>query len=220
MSRTTRTALWLALVLGFITLQYAAGGHGGSGGKSGPQYLYEWSFAAAGLIQVLVTLLFVFAIAGFKLDLFALVRPLSWTRAAWLILIGLVSIYAFSGVYSAIVHPGNEQGLTPSHWEPAHAAAYIVNGIIICTVIPFSEELTFRGLGFSLLQQFGRWPAILAIGILFGLAHGLVISLPILALFGCFLAWLRSETRSVYPCIVLHGLFNFVALVAAVTLRH
>ena len=31
-------------------------------------------------------------------------------------------------VYGALTHPGNEQGLTPSHWEPQHAAAYIANG--------------------------------------------------------------------------------------------
>jgi membrane protease YdiL (CAAX protease family) len=40
----------------------------------------------------------------------------------------------------------------------------------------------------------------------------------VLALFGGVLAWIRSRTDSVYPGMVLHGLFNLVALVAAVTL--
>ena len=57
--------------------------------------------------------------------------------------------------------------------------------IVICTFIPFVEELTFRGLGYSLLERFGRWPAILAVGVLFGLAHGLVLSLPVIVVFGC-----------------------------------
>jgi len=118
-----------------------------------------------------------------------------------------------------LVFPGyfGEQGLTPSHWEPAHAAAYVVNGIVICTWVPFVEELTYRGLGYTLLEPFGRWTAIVAVGLLFGLAHGLVLSLPVIAAFGCVLAWLRSETDSVFPGMVLHGLFNLVALVAAVT---
>jgi uncharacterized protein len=116
------------------------------------------------------------------------------------------------------VRVGNEQGLTPDHWEPRHALVYVVNGIVICTWVPFVEELTYRGLGYSLLERLGRWPAIIAVGVLFGLAHGLVESLPIIATFGCVLAWIRSRTASVLPGMLLHAAFNVVALVAAVTL--
>ena len=130
-----------------------------------------------------------------------------------------VAIYAFELVYSALTDPGNEQGLTPTEWEPDHAAAYVANAIVICTWIPFVEELTFRGLGFSLLQRFGRWPAILAVGVLFGLAHGLIVGFPIIAVFGCALAWIRARTDSVVPGMFLHGLFNLIALVAAVTIH-
>ena len=110
------------------------------------------------------------------------------------------------------------KGLTPSHWEPHHAAAYVVNAIVICTWVPFVEELTYRGLGYSLLERFGRWPAIISVGLLFGLAHGLVESLPVLAFFGAVLAWIRSRTGSVYPGMILHSLFNLLALIVAVTL--
>jgi membrane protease YdiL (CAAX protease family) len=133
--------------------------------------------------------------------------------------IAIVAVYAFEILYSGLTHPGNEQGLTPTRWEPNHAAAYIVNGVVICTVIPFVEELTYRGLGYSLLERFGRWPAILTVGLLFGLAHGLIVSLPVIAAFGAVLAWIRSVTRSVYPGMVLHAAFNLVALVAAVTIN-
>jgi len=67
------------------------------------------------------------------------------------------------------------------------------------------------------LERFGRWPAIFLVGLVFGLAHGLVVSLPIIVAFGCVLAWVRSETRSVFPGMVLHAAFNLVALIAAVT---
>src|SRR5439155_10723249 len=131
----------------------------------------------------------------------------------------IVLVYIFEIAYSSLTHPGNEQGLTPAHWEPAHAAVYLVNGLVICTVIPFVEELTYRGLGYSLLERYGRWPAIAAVGVLFGLAHGLVVSLPVIAAFGMVLAWIRSVTRSVLPGMLLHSLFNLVALVAAVTIN-
>jgi uncharacterized protein len=87
---------------------------------------------------------------------------------------------------------------------------------VICLWVPLVEELTYRGLGYSLLERLGRWPAILLVGLLFGLSHGLLTSLPVLVVFGCTLAWIRSRTRSVYPGMVVHALFNLVALVVAV----
>ena len=38
-----------------------------------------------------------------------------------------------------------------------------------------------------------------------------------LAAFGMLLTWLRSETDSVIPGMIVHSLFNSIALVAAVT---
>lgn len=188
-------------------------------GKPDPQTLYEWSTAIGGLVQDAIVLAVVLAIAGLDSALLAFRRPLSIRRALGLIVAAVVAIYAFEIVYGAIVHPGNEQGLTPSRWEPAHTAAYVANGVVICTFIPFVEELTFRGLGYSLLERFGRWPAILGVGVVFGLAHGLILSLPVLLAFGCILAWIRSRTQSVFPGMVLHGTFNLIALVVAVTVH-
>jgi membrane protease YdiL (CAAX protease family) len=187
-----------------------------SGGAPDPQVLYEWSTAIGGVIQDAVVLGVVLLIARPNWSWLALRRPRSFARAGGYLLVAIVGIYVFEGVYSALTHPGNEQGLTPSHWEPHHALAYVVNGIVICTWVPFVEELTFRGLGYSLLEPLGRWPAIAIVGVLFGLSHGLVVSLPILIAFGAALAWIRSRTGSVVPGMVLHGTFNLVALVAAV----
>jgi membrane protease YdiL (CAAX protease family) len=55
------------------------------------------------------------------------------------------------------------------------------------------------------------------VGIAFGLAHGLVEALPFLAAFGAGLAYLRSKVDSVIPGMIVHGLFNAVALVVAVS---
>ncbi len=186
-------------------------------GKPDPQVLYQWSTAVGGLIQDGILLFLVLAIAGFNGRLLALRKPESIRKAAVLVVTWFILVLVFEFAYEQIVHVGNEQGLTPSHWESQHAAAYVVNAIVICTFVPFVEELTYRGLGYSLLERFGRWPAIVAVGLLFGLAHGLIESLPVLALFGGVLAWIRSRTQSVYPGMVLHSLFNLLALVAAVT---
>jgi membrane protease YdiL (CAAX protease family) len=212
---TKRLAQWLVLVGVLAVLAY---GSRISAGKPDPQILYRWSTAVGGFVQDAIVLAVVLAIARKSRPLLGLRRPTSLRRAALFIGCAIVAIYVFEVVYSVIVDPGNEQGLTPSHWEPAHAAAYITNSIVICTWVPLVEELTFRGLGYSLLERFGRWPAVLAVGVAFGLAHGLVLSLPVIVVFGCVLAWVRSETDSVYPGMALHALFNAIALVGAVTI--
>jgi membrane protease YdiL (CAAX protease family) len=216
MERPARLAGWLALVSLLILVAYASRA---TEGKPDPQVLYHWSTAVGGVIQDGIILLLVLALAGFDRQLLGLRRPRSIPQALRLLGAAIVLVYVFEITYSALTHPGNEQGLTPSHWEPAHATAYIVNGIVICTVIPFVEELTYRGLGYSLLEPLGRWPAIVLVGVLFGLAHGLVVSLPVIAAFGMVLAWIRSVTRSVVPGMLLHSLFNLIALVAAVTIN-
>ena len=188
-------------------------------GKPDPQILYEWTTAIGTVIQDGIVLGFVLLIAKPRYDLLALRRPRSIRSAIKYLAIGLVAIYVFEEVYAAITHPGNEQGLTPSHWEPAHAPAYIVNAIVICTFVPFVEETTYRGLGFSLVERFGRWPAILIVGVMFGLAHGLIISLPVIVAFGCVLAWIRDRTDSAIPGMFLHGMFNLIALIVAVTVH-
>jgi membrane protease YdiL (CAAX protease family) len=216
MDGPARLAGWLTLVGLMIAIAYAGRA---TEGKPDREILYHWSTAIGGVVQDGIILLLVLGLATRNRDLLALRRPRSIGMAALWVAVGIVAIYVFEVSYSALTHPGNEQGLTPAHWEPARAVPYIVNGIVICTVIPFVEELTYRGLGYSLLERFGRWPAIIAIGLLFGLAHGLVVSLPVIAAFGSVLAWIRSETRSVYPGMLLHAAFNLVALVAAVTIN-
>jgi CAAX protease family protein len=210
-----RLAQWLVLVFVLAVVAYASRI---AGGKPDPQILYRWSTAVGGFVQDAVVLAVVLAIARGSWPLLGLRRPASVRRAAILISCAIVAIYLFEIVYTAVVDPGNEQGLTPSHWEPAHAAAYVTNSIVICTWVPLVEELTYRGLGYSLLERFGRWPAVLGVGVAFGLAHGLVLSLPVIVAFGCALAWIRSETDSVYPGMALHALFNAIALIAAVTI--
>jgi membrane protease YdiL (CAAX protease family) len=212
---TKRLAQWLVLV-GLLALL----GYGSriDAGKPDPQVLYRWSTVVGGLVQDAIVLAIVLAIARRAWPLLALRLPKSFWMAVLYVAAAVAVVILFEAQWAALVDPGNEQGLTPDRWEPAHAAAYIGNAIVICTWVPFVEELTYRGLGYSLLERFGHGRAILAVGILFGLAHGLVLSLPVIVVFGCALAWVRSKTNSVLPGMVAHALFNAVALIAAVTI--
>ena len=212
----TPLVLWTGFVLAFAGLSYAGRA---TGGKPDPDVLYKWATFAAYLIQYAVIALIVWGIAGLgrRTELFALRRPLSWRRAAKIAVGIWIGMAILAGVLGPFLHPGKEQGLTPTRWEPAHASSYVANGILIAVLVPAIEEVTFRGVGFSLLRRYGEWTAILLTGLLFGLAHGLVNALPLLVAFGIGLAFLRSRVDSVYPGMLVHGLFNAASLVYAVT---
>lgn len=211
-----RLAAWLTLIGVFAALQYS---FRATGGEPDRDVVYQWKLAAAALIQNAIVMIVLLAIAhgASARELFALRRPRSWLGALGYAALLLVVVYALSAALSPFLHPGEEQGLTPTGWDPDRAAPFAVNFAVIAGLVPVIEELTFRGLGYSLLRPFGRVVAVAGIGIAFGLVHGLVEALPILAVFGAGLALIRERTSSVIPCIVVHAAFNSIALAVSVT---
>ena len=113
----------------------------------------------------------------------------------------LVVIYVFSLAYTGVLSllgdfdATEEQGLVPDEWDSSRAAPFIAFFLAVTLLAPFVEELTYRGLGFS-LSPYGVVLAIVATGVLFGLAHGLLIGLPVLTFFGIVVAWLRAKTAA------------------------
>jgi len=216
-----RLIAWTALVGAIAALNYGSrfSGSNAATTHSARDAVYSYSTFAGGLVVYLFWLALVLAIAVDRWNLLALHRPLSWPRAAGLAFGAIVIVFVVEGLVSLIPlpeSPGKEQGLTPTHWEPSHAGAFAANLVLFALVAPVVEELTFRGVGQSLLRPLGRWQSIVLVGIAFGVAHGLLEALLVLVPFGIALAWLRDRTRSVFPGIVVHGLFNGIALAAAV----
>lgn len=209
-----RLLAWLTLVGVQILLNYSARA---TQGKTDRNAVYHWSTSLEGLLFYAVFLAIVLAIAREDTRrLLALRAPRSWGLAVGVGATVAVAVIVLEVALEPVLHAGREQGLTPKHWEPAHAAAFAASFVVLALVGPFVEEATFRGLGYSLIEPFGRVLAIVAIGILFGLAHGLVEALPILVALGAGLAYLRARSDSLYPCFVVHALFNAVALALAV----
>jgi membrane protease YdiL (CAAX protease family) len=208
---------WAVFVAALCAISYAARL---SGGKPPDDVLYQWSTAAGGAIQYAIMLVIAWAIGrGLGPGVTGLRRPPSWKRAAALIIGSLIVIWVLSTILGLVLKAGDEQGLVPDGWDAHRAAPFVANFVVVVLLAPFVEELVFRGLGFGLLSAFvAPWTAIVLIGLAFGLAHGLVEGLPVLALFGTVLAWLRWKTGSIYPGMIVHGIFNGVALILAVTL--
>jgi membrane protease YdiL (CAAX protease family) len=211
-----RLAAWTTLVALLAAVNYYGRFHRSS--TDTRTAVYSYAAFAGGLLVYAFWLALVLGIAAGRWNLLALRPPGSWRRASVWMLGIVVAIIAWEGVVAKlpIENPGDEQGLAPTHWEPAHAGAFAANLVLFSLVAPLVEELTFRGVGQSLLRFLGRWPAIVLVGVAFGVAHGLVEALLVLVPFGIALAWLRDRTRSVLPGMVVHGAFNGIALAAAV----
>lgn len=206
---------WTVLISALALLGYASRA---AGGKPAKDVAYQYVTAVSGTIQYGIILVLVLTIA--RPDwrrLLALRAPKSYSRALGTAFVVLVAVYLTGFAVSTFSDPGREQGLTPDTWDSHRATQFAVNFTVFTVVAPVVEELTFRGLGYSLLAPLGQTAAILWVAIAFGLAHGLVEGLPVLIVFGAGLALLRARTESVYPGMVVHAMFNGIALIASVT---
>ena len=186
---------------------------------------YRWSSSVAALIQygLMLGILLLIARGLPRRDAFALRRPGSWPRAIGLAVLSLFAIYLAAFVYDLVLsafgdwNPTEEQGLVPDQWDSSRAAPFIAFFLVVTFVAPAVEELMYRGLGLSLLIPYGTVLAILVTGLLFGAAHGLLVALPVLVIFGIVVGWLRVRTDSIYPSMLLHAAFNGTALLVSVS---
>jgi uncharacterized protein len=80
-------------------------------------------------------------------------------------------------------------------------------------VIPFAEELLFRGVLYGALRRYGPVLAGLVSAAVFGIAH----VWPPLVLFaflaGVVHAWLRERSGSIWPAVVSHAVINSLSIV-------
>ena len=218
-----RLVAWLAFVLALTLLSYGAR----LSGEDLPDdlaYRYESSIAAVIQYGLMLGILLLIARGLPRREIFALRRPASWRRALGLAVLALLAIYLAAFVYERVLaqfgdwSPTDEQGLVPEGWDSSRAGAFVAFFVVVTFMAPAVEELTYRGLGISLTQPWvGAALAVIATGLLFGAAHGLLVALPILAIFGMVVGWLRVRTNSIYPPMTLHAAFNGIALIASVS---
>jgi uncharacterized protein len=214
-----RLAAWFAVVGSLAVLNYTVR-FTGAADQGENDSLYSYTAAISGLVFYAIFFAFVYAIAAVDTDdLFALRRPRSWGRAIGLAFAVIVGSLVWGYIVSRLPlpqSPSEEQGVAPDHWEPEHLGAYLANFATIAIVAPIIEELTFRGVGYRLLVRFGEAAAIVVVGVMFGLAHGLVEGLIVLVPLGMALAYVRAKTDSVYPPILIHMTFNSLALLSVI----
>ncbi len=132
---------------------------------------------------------------------------------------GLVVVGTYVLIVSLPFLQGNKDQGVGAPWDPSRALPFLLNAVVLVIVSPVVEELMYRGLGFSLLERFGRGSAILVTALAFAASHGLLVQLPAFAAAGLGLGFLRSRAGSVYPAIVTHAVINLIGVGLAVSIR-
>ena len=206
---------WSAFVCFFGTLAYAA--HF-SGDKPPKDVAYRWDSSIIGLIQygLVLGVVWLLTLGLDRRRFLAFRRPTSWWRATGIAALVLVAVLAVGAAVAPFGDPEQEQGLIPESWDADKIPQFAAFAAIVTVVAPIVEELMFRGVGYGLLERFGRGTAVIVVGLAFALTHGLVAGFPVIATFGIGLAYLRSRAGSIYPCILLHASFNAAGLAIGV----
>lgn len=86
--------------------------------------------------------------------------------------------------------------------------------VVVGGLVPFAEELVFRGLFYGWLRA--RWNRTLAVGVsaaCFALMHGIPWLIPVLLVLGVMFALLYERSGSLWPPILMHGAFNSITVI-------
>ncbi|PCD01275.1 CPBP family intramembrane glutamic endopeptidase [Halopseudomonas pelagia] len=149
-------------------------------------------------------------------------RPFGFKPVAtrWLIIAAGLGIAGYGlnliiqSVYVAFFGYDDPQGIL-------HAAArggalpFIASLIGGAVFTPFGEEVLFRGVVANALNRYGLLAGVGLSSIIFGLAHGVSVILPVAIMVGALSAILFRQTGAIWPCIILHGVYNGANSVAS-----
>jgi membrane protease YdiL (CAAX protease family) len=132
-----------------------------------------------------------------------------------------LACWLFSVSYRAVALG---MGLTPPASDGVDLTRVFGTGLIgiVATVAvvallgPLLEEVMLRGvvLG-AVARKLGVWPATLLCALAFALLHASMWSLLPLTVLGIGLGWLATRSRSLWPAVVAHVIYNLIFVAAA-----
>ena len=125
-----------------------------SGKRPAKDVAYDYATSASALIFYLVLLGLVMLVT-YGLDRRSFLgfrRPSSWRRAAGISALVILAIMIVSAVVAQFANARQEQGLVPTYWDSHHVAQFAAYAAIVAGLGPIVEELSFRGVGYGLLE--------------------------------------------------------------------
>ncbi len=211
-----RLAAWALIAIPLIALGFVSYAMSSSTSSS-KEALFNWSFAANSVVLYGIWIALSLAISNKRPELRAFRLPrIGWGAIGGLGLLAVAATLVASAVVNALGgHPGREQQLLSGHWQSGRLAPFIASVLVLTVLAPLAEELFVRGLGFSLFSPFGRAAAIAVPALAWALMHGLPAAIFPLFVFGIALGYLRARSDSVIPGMIVHGLYNGLAVALA-----
>lgn len=211
-----RLGVWALIAISLSALNFV-GYATSSSTSSSKNALFGWSFVAGNVFFYVIWIAISLAISGGRPELRALRRPrITWGEIAGLGLLALGATYAAGLIVNVFGgQPTREQGILTGHWQSGKLAPFIASVLVLTVLTPLAEELFVRGLGFSLFSPFGRAAAIAVPALAWALMHGLPAAIFPLFVFGIGLGYVRDRSNSIIPTIVIHGLYNGLAVALA-----
>lgn len=125
--------------------------------------------------------------------------------------LNLIIQFAYMSLFGAdhsqsVLHTASQAG------PLAFIASFIAGAILT----PLGEEFLFRGVVANALNRYGAWAGVGLSSIIFGLVHGVGMVLPIAIMVGVLSSLLFRRTGSVWPCVMLHCVYNGSNSIASV----
>lgn len=140
------------------------------------------------------------------------------TTLKWLLIAGGLGIFAFGlifiveAIYFHFITEPNTQG----DFEAAAKGGIFSMILLLFTgaiLGPIGEELVFRGVVTSALDKYGSWIAVVGSAAIFGIIHGPSVILVDAFVVGLLLSIVYLKSRSIWPAIVLHIVYNGLNLI-------
>jgi uncharacterized protein len=129
----------------------------------------------------------------------------------------LARVLAFGLILGYMALTGDQSN--PQDYLTGTAAAgglQLVGLMLLGAVLtPIAEELFFRGVLYGGLRRYGVVVAVIASALLFGLAHGINVVLPVAVVLGALNALLYERSGSIYPSMIAHGVHNALGFALA-----
>ncbi|MDR3577520.1 MAG: type II CAAX endopeptidase family protein [Anaerolineaceae bacterium] len=147
--------------------------------------------------------------------------PWGWIALAAALSIGLLPVRVVLGVLVQYLVTGSLQGLTSGlrmQMLTPHGpllANFLVSFFLGGVLVPFAEELFFRGALFSWFRRrYSMWIAIMASSVLFALGHADTAAVVATSfVIGVLNAWLFERTRSIWVPYTVHLVNNGLAFI-------
>ena len=230
--------LLLALIVGLGATRLA--GVAAVALLAGPGFAGQGELPDLQLLIVVVLTVQTVGLIG-AIYLFAVLRRrLAWAEIGlrplpqgWLVRAAAVALLAFVlaslvnlGVQSLMEEPTRNPQLDLIAPDGFSWHSLIITLLFVGAIVPFAEELFFRGLIYGWLRQrMPVWLAALVSGLGFAVLHGVWWLIPALLLLGVVLALVYERSGSIWAAVITHGVFNsfttllyFLALATGVEL--